>query len=175
MGATRCKRGHDLTADDAWYIRPGGSRKACRKCRDLRDRHMHKKIGNGVVGITITPGLPLCAQRPDAWFADDLIVQEQAIVTCIACPMLLACRRCVDDLEAQVGMQDGVWAAEKPGSRMRRRGSGDAALYCACGTKLSRHARVSGWGECAVCHDGSRDDGEWMRARIPMDQAGRTL
>lgn len=172
--STRCKRGHDLTADDAWYVRPDGMKRMCRKCRDLRDQRRHK--GTVVLdGITITPDQPLCAQRPDAWFADDPFVQERAVVTCMACPMLLACRRCVDDLESQVGMQDGVWAAEKPGSRMRRRGSADPALYCACGTKLSWHTRASGWSECSACRERRVDDGEWMRVRIPMDQAGRTL
>ena len=146
--STRCKRGHDLTADDAWYVRPDGMKRLCRKCRDLRDQHRHKET-SGLDGITITPDQPLCAQRPDAWFADDL--------------------------ESQVGMQDGVWAAEKPGSRMRRRGSADPALYCACGTKLSWHTRASGWSECSACRDRRVDDGEWMRVRIPMDQAGRTL
>ena len=99
MAATRCKRGHDLTAPDAWYEFQGGRKRTCAECRKIseakRSRRKNPMIPpppQPLDDIVYTPDVELCVQRPDAWTAQDAYTQERAAATCLLCPLLDACR-----------------------------------------------------------------------------------
>ena len=147
MGATRCKRGHDLTAYDAWYVWSGGRKRTCRKCRALTQAPPPPQPLDGIV---YTPGTELCVQRPDAWTGQDVYTQERAAATCLLCPLLDACRAAIDDMEPVWGTQDTIWAGETPGQRERRREAG-GAVY-----RPRRVYVVPG-----------REAGDWLRNSIP--------
>ena len=133
MAATICKRGHDLTAPDAWYEFQGGRKRTCAECRKISEAKRSRRK-NPIIppppqpldDIVYTPGTELCVQRPDAWTDQDIHTQELAAATCLLCPLLDACRAAIDDMEPVWGTQDTIWAGETPGQRERRREAGGA-------------------------------------------------
>ena len=155
MAATRCKRGHDLTADGAWYVM--GSKRTCAECRKIseakRSRRKNPMIPpppQPLDDIVYTPGTELCAQRPDAWTGQDVYTQERAAATCLLCPLLDACRAAIDAMEPVWGTQDAIWAGETPGQRERRREAGG-------GGRRPRQVHVVP----------GREAGDWLSNRIP--------
>jgi hypothetical protein len=73
----------------------------------------------------LLPTLPgaLCAghSHPEIWF--DPIHKREAVAICRTCPAIEACRVLCDELEAgkPLGEWVGIWAAEDPRQRRRRR------------------------------------------------------
>ena len=155
MEKTRCKRGHDLTAPDAWYVM--GSKRTCAECRKIseakRSRRKNPMIPpppQPLDDIVYTPGAELCVQRPDAWTGQDAYTQERAAATCLLCPLLDACRAAIDDMEPVWGTQDTIWAGETPGQRERRREAGGTVHQ-------PRQVHVVP----------GREAGDWLSNRIP--------
>lgn len=63
-----------------------------------------------------------CRQRTWLFFSTDPASQRAAVKLCRACPVILACRQRCDELEADTNVPPaGIWAAETPGQRTRRR------------------------------------------------------
>jgi hypothetical protein len=77
------------------------------------------------VDPALLPTLPgaLCAghSHPEIWF--DSIHKREAVAICRTCPAIEPCRAFCDELEAgkPFGEWAGVWAAEDPKQRRRRR------------------------------------------------------